>query len=422
MRHLVLLALAGLVAALGSEPSIDFEKQNDGDQLLTDGSSSPLILLDKEDSASVLRAAEDLAVDFGRVTGVNGSTILTNYKSAQSFSGSIIVGSINGSRIIQHLIDTNKIDVSKIDGEWEAYTTKVVKSPLPGIDSALVIAGSDRRGTIYGLYDISEQIGVSPYYYWADVPPKKHEKIYATDKTKVQPSPSVKYRGIFINDEAPGLTSYVKAKFGETEWGSPYVHEFYETVFELLLRLRANYLWPAMWASMFNVDDPLNPVTAEKYGIVMGTSHTEPLARATNEWPIFGEGEWAWDTNNQSIYPFFVYGAERALDFENVMTMAMRGEHDTAIGPSPQIDLLEDVVATQREILDRVYGRKVPQVWCLYKEVQAYSEQGMEIPDDVILLWADDNFGNIRRLPIQDEYDRMGGAGVYYVSFPWQTV
>ena len=183
MRHLVLLALAGLVAALGSEPNIDFEKQNDGDLLLTDGSPSPLILLDKEDSASVLRAAEDLAVDFGRVTGVNGSTILTDYKSAQSFSGSIIVGSINGSGIIQHLIDTNKIDVSKIEGEWEAYTTKVVKSPLPGIDSALVIAGSDRRGTIYGLYDISEQIGVSPYYYWADVPPKKHEKIYATNKT-----------------------------------------------------------------------------------------------------------------------------------------------------------------------------------------------------------------------------------------------
>ena len=259
MRSLILLTLVGLGAALGSEPNIRFEKKSDGDVLLADGLFSPSILLDKEDSFSVLRAADDLAVDFGRVTGVNGSTILADYRSAQSFSGTIIAGTLNGSRIIQYLVDTEKIDMSEIEGEWEAYTTKVVKSPLPGIDSALIIAGSDRRGTIYGLYDVSEQIGVSPYYFWADVPPKKRERIFAADKTKIQPSPSVKYRGIFINDEAPGLTSYVNAKFGETERGSPYAHEFYETVFELLLRLRANYLWPAMWASMLIRSTPSRP-------------------------------------------------------------------------------------------------------------------------------------------------------------------
>lgn len=408
--------LTSVVAAITSTGNIGFENPQGGDLLLADGTLSPIVLVDENDSISILRAAADLSLDFGRVTGVNGTTIHVDYPKTETFKGAIIVGSLNGSSLIKRLVYESKIDVSEIEGEWEAFTTKLVKSPLPGIDSALVIAGSDRRGTIYGLYDISEQIGVSPYYFWADVPPKRHDKIFAKNIAKVQRSPSIKYRDIFINDEAPGLTSYVNKKFGETKYGSPYVHQFYESIFELLLRLRANYLWPAIWASMFNVDDELNPVTAEKYGIVMGTSHTEPMARATNEWKLFGKGEWAWDTNNQSIYPFFEDGAKRAHPFENVITMAMRGEHDTAIGPSPQIELLEDVVANQREILDNVYGRKVPQVWCLYKEVQAYSEQGMEIPDDVILLWADDNFDNIRRLPLPDEYDRKGGAGVYYVS------
>lgn len=280
------------------------------------------------------------------------------------------------------------------------------------------MSGSDRRGTIYGLYDVSEQIGVSPYHFWADVPTQKHERIFALNATKVQGPPSVKYRGFFINDEAPGLTTYVNSHWDETEYGSPYVSGFYESVFELLLRLRANYLWPAMWASMFNVDDPLNPVLADYYGIVMGTSHTEPLARATNEWKEFGKGEWQWNTNNESIYPFFVEGAERALLHENLMTMAMRGEHDTALDDTPQIDLLEDVVAVQRDILDEVYGAEgfasPAQTWCLYKEVQAYYDRGMRVPDDITLLWSDDNWGNIRRLPLEPEYNRSGGAGVYY--------
>lgn len=281
--------------------------------------------------------------------------------------------------------------------------------------------GSDRRGTVYGLYSVSEQIGVSPWYYWADSPPQKHSTIHATNTTVVQGSPSVKYRGFFLNDEAPALTGYIDAKFPPSPWGPGFNADFYKTVFELLLRLRANYLWPAQWNSMFNVDDPRSQPLADEYGIVMGTSHTEPMDRATKEWTVFGTGEWQWNLNNESIYPFFVEGAERAKPYETVLTMGMRGSGDTALGAGIETDVLESVVTAQTQILDNIWGNAsvqnpdiVPQMWCLYKEVQGYYQAGMRVPDYITLLWTDDNFGNIRRLPLQNETDRIGGAGVYY--------
>jgi hypothetical protein len=262
---------------------------------------------------------------------------------------------------------------------------------------------------------------VSPWYFWADSPPQKHNSLYAQSVTVVQKSPSVRYRGIFLNDEAPGLTGLIKSKFPDSPWGPGYNAEFYSTVFELLLRLRANYLWPAMWNSMFNVDDPRNQPLADEYGIVMGTSHTEPMMRATKEWSVFGSGTWSWETNNETIYPFFVEGAERAAPYESVVTMGMRGYHDTPIGPTNDIVLLEAIVEAQSEILANIWGaeaasdpKKVPQMWCLYKEVQGYIDAGMEIPEHITLMWADDNFGNIRRLPRGNETERSGGAGVYY--------
>lgn len=288
-----------------------------------------------------------------------------------------------------------------------------------------IVTGSDRRGTIYGLYDVSEQIGVSPWYYWADSFPHQHSAIYAINTTKVQSSPSVKYRGFFINDEAPALTGYVNEKFGMV-YGSNYtgpgfIAPFYSSVFELLLRLRANYLWPAQWNSMFNVDDARTQALAHEYGIVMGTSHTEPMMRSTKEWSVFGEGAWEWATNNASIYPFFVDGAQRTKPYEGVITMGMRGSGDTALGAGIETALLGNVVATQRDILAQVFGNDsvsnpdvVPQMWCLYKEVQGYYEAGMQVPDDITLLWTDDNFGNNRRLPLANETSRTGGAGVYY--------
>lgn len=200
-------------------------------------------------------------------------------------------------------------------------------------------------------------------------------------------------------------------------------------MFELLLRLRANYFWPAEWASMFFVDDYANQPLADAYGIVMGTSHTEPMMRASNEWGTFGSqyggnGQWEYDTNNASISKFFEYGAQRAAPYvgNSLFTMAMRGTGDTAITlTQPQaIVVLENVVAEQRKILGEVFNStgvsvtEIPQMWCLYKEVLGYFEAGMTVPDDITLLYADDNWGNTRRLPVGNETGRSGGAGVYY--------
>jgi len=278
--------------------------------------------------------------------------------------------------------------------------------------------GSDKRGSVYGLYDISEQIGVSPWYWFADVPPQRHDIIYALNTTKVQKSPSVKYRGFFINDEAPALTGWAKSKYPRSKYASSLGSEFYAHVFELLLRLRANYLWPAMWGSMFNVDDPRNQPLADEYGIVMGTSHTEPMMRATQEQSRFGQGPWQWNVNNASMYTFMAEGAKRAKPYESIFTMGVRGNHDTALNGGDAIQQLEGIFKAEREILNDLFGdqTKVPQVWTLYTEVQGYyDEDGLKVPDDITLLWADDNFGNIRRLPLANETKRAGGAGVYYV-------
>ncbi|KAH7030226.1 hypothetical protein B0J12DRAFT_322533 [Macrophomina phaseolina] len=438
LRLLFSLLLFRSVLAIGQNATIAFNASVGNLQLAT-RSSSVRLVLDSADWPGVLRVADDLASDFGRVTGLNGSISLigsnaitanasmifnvtgrsswTNVAASNSSnSGVIIAGTIGNSSIIQDLIEAGKIDVSAVEGKWESFISQVVSSPVEGVSQALVIAGSDKRGTIYGLYDISEQIGVSPWYFMADVPPASHAAIYALNTTKTQGPPSVKYRGFFINDEAPALTGWMNANFQKSKYGSAFGAEFYAMVFELLLRLRANYLWPAMWGSMFNVDDPRNQPLADEYGVVMGTSHTEPMMRATNEWGTFGKGAWQWNTNNQSIYPFFVEGAERAKPYEGVMTVGMRGSGDTALSAGVETEMLENIVDTQRQILKDVYGSEtgVPQVWCLYKEVQGYYEAGMRVPDDVILLWADDNWGNARRLPVGNETERSGGAGVYY--------
>ncbi|KAF2469103.1 uncharacterized protein BDR25DRAFT_343900 [Lindgomyces ingoldianus] len=438
----LVLLVVNLVNALGQNATIDF-KDSRGSVLLATRDSNVNLVLDAKDWPGVLRAAIDLAVDFGRVTGLNGTvtaktssnaTVARNAsmifnvtgiskdwsvggkKGRGEEEGTIIAGTIGNSSLIDGLIKRKKIDVSKIQGKWEAFVSVVVENPMDGVDNALVIAGSDRRGTIYGLYDISEQIGVSPWYWWADVPPKSHDEIYALKITKVQKSPTVKYRGFFINDEAPALTGWANTRFPKSKWGCAFNAEFYSHVFELLLRLRANYLWPAMWNGMFNVDDPRNQPLADEYAIVMGTSHTEPMVRSTKEWNNFGKGIWQWTENNASIYPFFKEGVQRAKSYENVVTIGMRGSHDTAMSPDVQTEVLQDVVDTQQKIMDEVYGdaKKVPQMWCLYKEVQDYFEAGMKVPDHVTLLWTEDNWGNIRRLPVGDETKRSGGAGVYY--------
>jgi len=275
------------------------------------------------DWLGVVRAANDLAADFKRVTGYDMPLKLENTTSF-TFSGptktAIIVGTIGKSKLIDDLVKRKKINVGKTKGQWEAFQSQVVLGPFPGIDAALVIAGADKRGTIYGMYDISEQIGVSPWYWWADVPARKQSSVYALPVTRYQKSPSVKYRGIFLNDEQPALTNWVNENYPRGKYGPGYNAEFYGKVFELLLRLRANLLWPTMWDGMFGVDDPKNQWTADMYGIVMSTSHTEPLMRSTKEWNTLGNGTWDYATNAEQIKEYWREGVGRSKSYENVWT------------------------------------------------------------------------------------------------------
>jgi hypothetical protein len=363
---------------------------------------------DPNDYAGVVRAAHDLQADIFRVSGCNA---LIN-EDGKSLSGDVVlIGTIGKSRIIDELIRQRKIDASQIAGKWESTLIQVVPHPFPGVARGLVIAGSDKRGTIYGIYDLSEQIGVSPWYWWADVPVEHKDALYVKAGRWVQGEPAVKYRGIFLNDEAPSLTGWAKEKFSGLN------HQFYERVFELLLRLKANFLWPAMWDNAFNEDDPLNPELADEYGIVMGTSHHEPMLRAQQEWKRHGEGLWDYTTNARNLDAFWDKGIERNENYESIITLGMRGDGDKPMAENDDIALLETIVADQRAIIARHQTPTVaadPQVWALYKEVQGYYEKGMRVPDDVTLLWSDDNWGNIRRLPTADERKRSGGAGIYY--------
>ena len=354
-----------------------------------------------------VRASSDLQTDIHRVTSLTPSVT----HGAPFTTNMILIGTIGSSTIIDQLIRDKKIDVDAIRGKWEANLILVVPHPLPGVASALVIAGSDKRGTIFGIYDVSEQIGVSPWYWWADVPVPHRDALYVKPGRYVEGEPAVKYRGIFLNDEAPSLTNWVNEKYGG------FNHFFYERVFELLLRLKANYLWPAMWNSAFYEDDPLNGKLANEYGIVMGTSHHEPMMRAFQEWQRHGVGPWDYATNAANLNAFWEYGIQRGRNWESTITIGMRGNGDEPMSATDNIALLEKIIAAQRSIIAKNKTPTIaadPQVWALYKEVQSYYEKGMRVPDDVTLLWSDDNWGNIRRLPTAPERKRVGGAGIYY--------
>ncbi|HXN45719.1 MAG TPA: glycosyl hydrolase 115 family protein [Bryobacteraceae bacterium] len=357
------------------------------------------IYVEADDYAGVVRAVGDLRDDVRRVTGSTPS--ITHDPGTRK---AILVGTLGHSRVIDELVREGKIDAGRIAGKWESFVIQV----LPG---ALVIAGSDKRGTIYGIYDLSEQMGVSPWYWWADVPVRHRDAVYVKAGTVVEGPPAVKYRGIFLNDEAPALSGWVKEKFGT------YNHAFYEKVFELLLRLKGNYLWPAMWNNAFNEDDPLNPKLADEWGIVMGTSHHEPMLRAQQEWKRHGTGPWDYTRNAEVLRAFWEEGVRRNRSYESIITLGMRGDGDMPMSESANTALLEGIVADQRKIIAAEVNpdvTKVPQDWALYKEVQEYYEKGMRVPDDVTLLWCDDNWGNIRRLPTPAERQRTGGAGIYY--------
>ncbi|KAF5019527.1 hypothetical protein F66182_8469 [Fusarium sp. NRRL 66182] len=412
LLSITLSGLLPLASGLGQQSIITFNKSDDSFQIAGNNVGTGQIRVSKDEYWGVIRAAGDLAVDFGRVTGKNltlsngendalpaeynfrPADVRNNthyrtlgeetfygpaYSNPDASNTVIIIGTVGHSDLIDKLIEDGAIDTQDIEGKWEAFVSQLVQDPINGTSQALVIAGSDPRGTIYGVYDVSEQIGSN------------------TASSRWEPT---------WNNAAP------------------YNHHFYALVSELLLRLRANYIWPALWGSMVYVDDPFNQPLLDAYEIVLGGSHTEPMMRAQNEFRNFYEGEWQYNTNNETIDDYFRYGVERAKPYarNSLWTMAMRGTGDTAIegnlGIDAIVNMLETLVDNQRAIIQEGLGidnlTSVPSLWCLYKEVQSYQERGLVVPDDITLLWADDNWGNIRRLPLANETDRSGGAGVYY--------
>ena len=369
--------------------------------LIRDGVPAAVVT-DPADLPGVQIAAENLREDFARVCGT---------KAPDKGARAIFVGTMD-SPLIRRLAAEGRIDTTPLKGQYETYVLQVD-------EGSVIIAGADMRGAIYGIYEISEQIGVSPWYDWADVPVPHASDLSMVAGTYTVPQPGVRWRGIFLNDEAPCLTSWVKNTYG-TDYGD---HRFYARVFELLLRLRANFMWPAMWGWAFYADDPENSRTAAEMGVVMGTSHHEPMARNHQEWARRrgADGPWDYTANKKVLTQFFTEGMERAKNTEDLVTIGMRGDGDAALGKEGEeanyIKLLETIIKDQRKIIRKVTGKPAeerPQVWALYKEVQQYYDLGLRVPDDVTILLSDDNWGDVRKLPTAAERKRKGGWGLYY--------
>ena len=394
------LASAALLSAMSMSAAERFVSFQQGD-LLINGNDKVEIYMDANDCRGVSYAANALVKDIRNVSG-SQATITSNRKAT------ILVGTIGHSAAIDQLIKQKRINGNLLKGKREKFIITVV-------DNQLVIAGSDRRGTIYGIYELSQQMGVSPWYDWADVPVEHHDSIFVNRGTYTDGEPAVRYRGIFLNDEAPCLTSWVKNTYG-TGYGD---HRFYQRVFELVLRLRGNMMWPAMWGWAFYADDAENEKTADEMGVVMSTSHHEPMARNHQEYARNrkGWGPWNYQKNKANLQKFFREGIERMKGTEQIVTIGMRGDGDEAMSAEADTKLMTNIINDQRKIIVDVTGKKAsetPQVWALYKEVLDYYDKGMKVPDDVTLLLCDDNWGNVRRVPNAKERKHKGGWGLYY--------
>ena len=394
------LASAALLSAMSMSAAERFVSFQQGD-LLVNGNDKVEIYMDANDCRGVSYAANALVKDIRNVSG-SQATITSNRKAT------ILVGTIGHSAAIDQLVKQKRINGNLLKGKREKFIITVV-------DNQLVIAGSDRRGTIYGIYELSQQMGVSPWYDWADVPVEHHDSIFVNRGTYSDGEPAVRYRGIFLNDEAPCLTSWVKNTYG-TGYGD---HRFYQRVFELVLRLRGNMMWPAMWGWAFYADDAENEKTADEMGVVMSTSHHEPMARNHQEYARNrqGWGPWNYQKNKANLQKFFREGIERMKGTEQIVTIGMRGDGDEAMSAEADTKLMSQIINDQRKIIADVTGKKAsetPQVWALYKEVLDYYDKGMKVPDDVTLLLCDDNWGDVRRVPNAQERKHKGGWGLYY--------
>ena len=386
---LLLLATLSLNAA---DKFITFAEQ--GEAVALKGAT---LSYEATEPKAVQIAVASLQQDFSRVMG---------FSPMKADKATIMIGTVGFNKQIDRWVKSGKL--ANLKGKREKFI-------ITTIDGQVVIAGSDRRGTVFGIYELSRQMGVSPWYWWMDVPVAKHDYVGVLPGTYTDGEPAVEFRGLFLNDEAPCLTTWVKNTFG-TNYGD---HNFYAKVFELILRLKGNFLWPAMWGWAFYADDPENSKTADDMGVMMGTSHHEPMARNHQEYARNRQawGAWNYQTNQTKLDQFFREGIERMKGTEDVVTIGMRGDGDEAMSDKADTKLMERIINNQRKIIKDVTGKpaeKTTQVWALYKEVQDYYDAGLCVPDDVMILISDDNWGDIRRVPTAAERTRKGGWGIYY--------
>ncbi|MEV0637837.1 glycosyl hydrolase 115 family protein [Streptomyces sp. NPDC050619] len=397
---------------------------------LVRGGAAVDIFVDAADDPAVIRAAGDLQADVERVTGVRPQL---RHALPERAALLVLVGTLGASPVVDRLVAERRLDVSGVKGRWEASVTQVVNRPLPGVDRALVIAGSDRRGTIYGIYDTSERIGVSPWYWWADVPVEHRDTLTVPAGPLKRYEPSVRYRGVFINDEQ-NLTTWSRRTQEPDKNIGP---ETYKRVFELLLRLKANYLWPAMhpYSDFFNKHRE-NPELADRYGIVVGSSHPEALLRnGVHEWEPWAKEHpgadgtppvYDYTVNPGVISDYWRARARQNAAYESSWTLGMRGLHDSALETKyattvpEKVVVMNDIIADQRRILAEEVGTAAePQIFIPYKEVLELYNAGVRVPEDVTLIWPDDNHGNMRQLPNDAERVRPGGNGIYYHLSYW---
>lgn len=387
---------------------------------IVNGGISATVYVDSSEVEVVKIAANLFATDIKMVT--QQTPEITQYKDSLN-EYAIIIGSIENSSLIKQLQDSGKINVDTIRHKWESYLYETIDNPFPGIKKALVIAGSDRRGTAYGVFEISKAIGVSPWYWWADVTPQQKDSLVLSSVSYVSKEPTVKYRGIFINDEDWGLQEWAEKTFDPVRDIGPTT---YAKVFELLLRLKANYIWPAMHpcTKPFNYYAQ-NKVVADKYAILMGSSHHEPLLYNTAEWP-FDKGLWNPFTNMETIMGELEKRVKSNGQYENVYTVGIRGTGDGSVSGGSSLNdktaKLEEVIDRQRGLLTQYVDStitNVPQVFWPYKEVMDQYNNNMNLPDDITLGWVDDNHGYIRQVSNPTEQKRSGGSGVYYHVSYW---
>ncbi|ANS63447.1 hypothetical protein SLINC_1223 [Streptomyces lincolnensis] len=388
------------------------------------------VFVDAADDPAVIRAAGDLQADVERVGGVRPRLL---HALPERASLLVVVGTLGASPVVDRLVADRRLDVSGVKGRWEASVTQVVERPLPGVDRALIIAGSDRRGTIYGVYDTSERIGVSPWYWWADMPVERRDTVTVPTGPLKRYEPSVRYRGIFINDEQNLTTWSHRTQEPDKNIGP----ETYKRVFELLLRLKANYLWPAMhpYSDFFNKHRE-NPELADRYGIVVGSSHPEALLRnGVHEWEPWAKEHpgadgtlpvYDYTVNPAVISAYWRARARQNASYESSWTIGMRGLHDSALETKyattvpEKVVVMNDIIADQRRILTEEVGTAAePQIFIPYKEVLELYNAGVKVPEDVTLIWPDDNHGNMRQLPNDAERARPGGNGIYYHLSYW---